>query len=98
MSKKQEENRDVFDVVSDYLVNGAAGAAIGAGLMRGSHKLDKFLKKRNPKREITTHPKGDAYVRRNLTELGALGGGGIGLFGTRLGKQAEELKKEQRRK
>jgi hypothetical protein len=70
----------------------------GAALLRGSHKLDKFLKKRNPKRGVTTHPEGDAKVRRNLTELGALGGGGMGLFATRLGHQAEEMKKDQRRK
>jgi len=97
MSKKKEEGRDVFETVSDYLTNTAIGAASGVAALRGAHRLDKFLKKRSPKREITTHPKGDAQVRRELTQLGALGGGGIGLFSTRLGKQVEDMEGKRRK-
>lgn len=53
MSKKrQEDNRDIYDKVSEYLVP-AAGAVIGGGLMRKSIKAGRAKAMADARREMS---------------------------------------------
>lgn len=84
--------------VGRYAKNTALGAMAGVLLLRGSHKLDKLLKKRFPNRKITTADGGEPAVRRSLNRLGAITGGGMGFLGTRVNDQLKELNRNKNRK
>ncbi len=104
-NKRSDDGRDVFDTALDdesnsagtYIRNGILGAVAGAALLRGTHRLDKFLKRKGVLKDITTAPGGDDVVKRFLTKQGAVLGGTAGLTGTVLDDQIRRLRKKNRK-
>lgn len=94
MSDEQDNDEmTIGELIRNVIIGGVAGRF---GL-RGSHKIDKLIKKMRPKHKISTHEDGEQALLRDLGKVGTgLGAVGAGV-GTNFYYQLKDLKKRRKK-